>query len=371
MCRLVVLAVVVLATCACRSQSPPGHDPFFGRTTVPPPPTGSAAVRAIDPYYRGASSPAAGATLRTPSYGDPSVPPPAPRLPASPDGWIAAGSRGTEPASPATPPAGDNMAAGSGPAVAMPAERSDWPGLLAGGPPSTPIRIVEPPPSAWAEPPRAAPPVLPAPTASAQSSPPRTASSLEGRTPVIRVLEPPTAASVSPAMLGAPPPRGGLGAAPTPARAMPRPTASIDIMDLPPAGSRAEAPGSWSDGVRFASAAEPSSGGSGVVAASGIDEAATGAPPSPYAFDPEYRWLRGRLEYSPLDRRWRLRYIPADGQPDAFGGSLVLLDTSLLAGCQRGEFLEVRGRLDRRGTEDAPAPSFVISELQRLGPAWR
>jgi hypothetical protein len=53
--RLCALSMVVIVLCGCKGQSPPGTDPFFGRTTVPPPPTG-AAIGGADPYYRGSPS---------------------------------------------------------------------------------------------------------------------------------------------------------------------------------------------------------------------------------------------------------------------------------------------------------------------------
>ena len=48
---LIILLAVGLA--GCQSQTPT-VDPFFGRTTVPPPPTGSIAGRPADPYYQSA-----------------------------------------------------------------------------------------------------------------------------------------------------------------------------------------------------------------------------------------------------------------------------------------------------------------------------
>ena len=51
--RAFLIILIALGLAGCKSQSPT-VDPFFGRTTVPPPPTGSIAGRAADPYYQAA-----------------------------------------------------------------------------------------------------------------------------------------------------------------------------------------------------------------------------------------------------------------------------------------------------------------------------
>ena len=86
-----------------------------------------------------------------------------------------------------------------------------------------------------------------------------------------------------------------------------------------------------------------------------------------YAHDPQYRWLRGRLEYSHIARRWKLRYIPIDGATDDFGGSVVLSDTTLLSGYERGQLVEVRGKLGSMAPDDhSYAPDYEIHHIKRL-----
>jgi hypothetical protein len=73
------------------------------------------------------------------------------------------------------------------------------------------------------------------------------------------------------------------------------------------------------------------------------------------------------LEYSESERHWKLRYIPIDGATDGFGGSVILADTPLLSGYERGDFVEVAGKLastspDKRGY----APKYQVSQLKRL-----
>ncbi len=88
-------------------------------------------------------------------------------------------------------------------------------------------------------------------------------------------------------------------------------------------------------------------------------------PGSRYGYDPQYGWLRGRLEFSEAERHWKLRYIPIDGATDNFGGSVILADTPLLSGYERGDFVEVAGKLispspDKRGY----APGYQVSQLK-------
>ena len=97
----------------------------------------------------------------------------------------------------------------------------------------------------------------------------------------------------------------------------------------------------------------------------GVDSSSSRAR---YGYDPQYRWLRGRLEYSGIDHRWKLRYIPVEGTTDDYGGSVVLSDVSRLSGYERGEFVEVRGALGNPAEDDLGyAPEFQIHQIERLG----
>ncbi len=84
-----------------------------------------------------------------------------------------------------------------------------------------------------------------------------------------------------------------------------------------------------------------------------------------YGHDPGYAWLKGRLEYSNIDRRWKLRYIPIDGQTDSHGGSVMLSESSLLAGFASGDFIAVQGALGGR-TSNAFAPEYELTRVKRL-----
>lgn len=184
-----------------------------------------------------------------------------------------------------------------------------------------------------------------------------------------------------------PSPRGTGGGGPW----SPRPTVSggvVDIMDLPPVdnSSRLQIP-SGGSAVRAVSDDDPSHRGvvripsqaddGGVVPAvafaAGSYRSDRGAPSSSaaasdrYDFDAGYRRLRGKLEYSEATRRWKLRYIPADGATDDFGGSVVIDDSSCLSGFERGDFVEAHGEVvsgagDARGF----APNFSVTRIARL-----
>lgn len=184
-----------------------------------------------------------------------------------------------------------------------------------------------------------------------------------------------------------PSPRGTGGGGPW----SPRPTVSggvVDIMDLPPVdnSSRLQIP-SGGSAVRAVSDDDPSHRGvvripsqaddGGVVPAvafgTGSYGSERGAPSSSaaasdrYDFDAGYRRLRGKLEYSEATRRWKLRYIPADGATDDFGGSVVIDDSSCLSGFERGDFVEAHGEVvsaadDARGF----APNFSVTRIARL-----
>ncbi len=152
-----------------------------------------------------------------------------------------------------------------------------------------------------------------------------------------------------------------------PHRAAPR-GPGVDIMDLPDANGsttpdRASA-NRQESGFRLVSDIEDAPGENKVVAAVALSSGSdASAARGRYGHDPEYRWLRGKLEHSQLDGCWKLRYIPIDRATDDFGGSVVLPDPSLLTGIERGEFVEVRGEIGPHDAADRFAPTYLATKI--------
>lgn len=84
-----------------------------------------------------------------------------------------------------------------------------------------------------------------------------------------------------------------------------------------------------------------------------------------YAYAPDYGWLRGRLEYSPSMRQWKLRYIPIDGKTDQFGGSVKLPASNELAAYKAGDMVAVRGSLAREASASGSfAPRYELAHIE-------
>lgn len=89
-----------------------------------------------------------------------------------------------------------------------------------------------------------------------------------------------------------------------------------------------------------------------------------------YGHDRSYTQLRGRLEYSNIDRVWKLRYIPAggiDGDNDEFGGSVILPDVQELDQFESGDFVEIEGEpLPRDANDSGYAPRYDLRRIASL-----
>jgi len=87
-----------------------------------------------------------------------------------------------------------------------------------------------------------------------------------------------------------------------------------------------------------------------------------------YGHAADYAWLRGRLEHSQVDGQWKLRYIPIGGTTDEYGGSVVLSDPAMLSGCERGDFIEVRGKMRKADLTKGRSPIYDIAGVERFHP---
>ncbi len=84
-----------------------------------------------------------------------------------------------------------------------------------------------------------------------------------------------------------------------------------------------------------------------------------------YDYDSKYSWLRGQLDYSQSERRWKLRYIPITGETDDFGGSVILSGQGL-DNFRSGEFVTVQGQLDQQEVERGGfAPLFHVQKISK------
>jgi hypothetical protein len=85
-----------------------------------------------------------------------------------------------------------------------------------------------------------------------------------------------------------------------------------------------------------------------------------------FGYDPQYTWLKGRLERSQVDQRWKLPYIPIDGTTDRYGGSVVL-NGEQLAGLKPHDYVVVRGQLAAEPqVVGSYAPVYNIEQIEPL-----
>ncbi|NLX94581.1 MAG: hypothetical protein GXY83_00240 [Rhodopirellula sp.] len=350
--RSILVVVAMLLCCGCKTPEPGAApvDPFFGRTRIEPPRTGSiAAPRASDPYYSGTrqtSAPGASATASSAAVG-PS---------AGSGGWQPAATPQTSnsglrlqnispPVAARSVPAAQN---GQGDLVTVPvaARRST---------PDTPVAS-ESGSTAYDAARQIASGLYQKSKSVYQDG---KAAVLANRERIVRTIEPrPQQGSSSTGTIA--PNAGGAGAATEPRKLSIPASKPVNITDLPEVrrSSAAAEPGGkiHRDGIQLTSATE-------------AIPTVQSDPSAAYGFDPQYRWLKGRLEYSQADRAWKLRYIPLDGATDQYGGSVLLSESKLLSGYERGDLVEVHGRMvpPEKGTATF-AGAYEIREIRRLGP---
>jgi hypothetical protein len=136
------------------------------------------------------------------------------------------------------------------------------------------------------------------------------------------------------------------------------------------AGSR---PATFARDVQTAGWQSPDSRQTGVVPASASTVVAdapsgsrAGSGAARYSHGENYQSLSGRLEYSHSTQRWKLRYIPIDGQTDQYGGSVVLNGAELLKGYKAGDFVTIQGAVSAKAADGrAFSPLY---ELRRVEP---
>ena len=109
---------------------------------------------------------------------------------------------------------------------------------------------------------------------------------------------------------------------------------------------------------------QPTAPGSPI--SSGIDPATARTSTLPgqepvYGFNAAYSQLNGKLEYSPADGRWLLRYVEPGMRPDQLGGVVVLAPGTQSADLRNGAFVSAYGRIESTG--GTSLPSFTATNV--------
>ena len=118
--------------------------------------------------------------------------------------------------------------------------------------------------------------------------------------------------------------------------------------------------------MQLASGADSLPSATAAKAADSVAKAADSSTLALYGYDPNYAWLRGKLEYSQVDRQWKLRYIPVEGDGDDYGGSVALSDSAALSGYERGDLVEVHGRVQSQQVKKGFAPLYEVADIKPL-----
>ena len=320
-CLSLIICLLVLLPGCCGTSSNAPTNPFYGYTRVPPPATGSIHAQSADPYYQGAPNSGPGSTAplyNQPNNGVPNT------LPSNPGATMT-------PVNPGTTPSGT-----------LPSRTAPY------TPPNNTYNYQSRAGSSRADSSSRVPHLADRSTRPTNQG----IAGVRSRNPVFQATKPRPKATPTPA------PRGR----------------SIDIMDLPDSNRRstpdraAVEPKSRRNGFRLVSANDGDTDPNQVVAAVASSQGNVASTlQGRYGHDPDYRRLRGKLEHSQVDGCWKLRYIPIDGATDDYGGSVVLPDESLLSGMERGDFVEVRGKIGKRdAASQGFAPTYLATKVARI-----
>lgn len=327
MVRPMISLLLAVAVMGCKGQDAQvPMDPFYGQTKIAPPATGEIGQRpTADPYYSRSSNPSGGTAAPSAMAGNGAAAGDSQEPPA---GGVASSRSAPSEREQATAPNGDRIE------IPVSARRElSASEILA-------ARSSDNSPSG---------------SRSADAAPSAAASPEPSREPETFVQ---TLSPRDPSLVGEPRRhsrrtseggRSGTG------------RRAVDINDLPPANRGARSV--RDDRVQQASAVE-SGDGVNVRIPSRVDDE---APRGRFGWAEDYSRLRGRLEYLERDRRWKLRYIPIDRKTDQYGGSVVIEDSQRLSGFERGDFVEVQGRVSEQpdGGKDY-APLYEVASIRSL-----
>ena len=94
--------------------------------------------------------------------------------------------------------------------------------------------------------------------------------------------------------------------------------------------------------------------------------------PSPYMKDPNgYKWLRGVVSRDSRSNSWRITYSRDPLDNDPYGGSLALVDSSVLDTLMEDDVVYVEGDVDRSVLDRYKKPSYRATRVLPLIPKDR
>lgn len=331
-----VFGVVFLAGC---HNSAPMQNPFFGPTTVPPPPTGNTAAPMASPYYQSAPGMAPGAPIPSATLG----PPPSTYPPAG----------ATYPPQSSTPhpkaiSPGQNQQGIGGTALS----RGRW---------TTPAVPTTNQSSADAATVASAEPAV----AGAGAVPSSDTIASVPEWSVVRVVERQDLESADAEVEQATSDVAAVATAEP--RQIDLPKNMVEIGQLPPARTAQVTQASYTTSSQNA----PRARSVYAVGQSAAPQASNdhAASDSVFGYDPQYRWLKGQLEYSEIERRWKLRYIPIDGATDDHGGSVLLPEGTELGDFRPGDYVTLYGEV---GAHDENSKGYApVYHADRIEPLER
>ncbi len=82
----------------------------------------------------------------------------------------------------------------------------------------------------------------------------------------------------------------------------------------------------------------------------------------------QYRWLRGVVDFDPVQKTWHIIYGLTPDSADKYSGSLTLADNGQLADFQDNDVVMVEGKLDPQAGQDVLGkPYYHVARAELLG----
>ena len=88
------------------------------------------------------------------------------------------------------------------------------------------------------------------------------------------------------------------------------------------------------------------------------------ADPNPYAYDrAQYSWLRGKVDFDPVDRSWNIIYSLVPEESDLYQGSMTLAESPLLEKLHNDDVVVVEGRPDPNLLDLRGKPCYRVDSV--------